>query len=234
MMAQSLGADTDGINYIQIHPTVYAFDGRRGMITEGVRTSGAILVNQNGDRFVDEEHRRDVVAQTILKQKGKYAYLIASRNVSHAKIDEYIQDGFVIQANALEELAQKIGIDPEKFVQTINKYNGYVEAKNDPEFKRGTLFGKWASNKSLPGKIEKPPFYALKVTPGIHHCCGGLRINNKGQVMDAIEGNVVIERLYDRRGDRRHPRHEPYGWKCHTGLHHLRSHRRDQSGRERG
>jgi fumarate reductase flavoprotein subunit len=48
----------------------------------------------------------------------------------------------------------------------------------------------------FPGKIETPPFYSLKVTPGIHHTCGGLRINGKGQVMDAIEGNVVIQKLY--------------------------------------
>jgi fumarate reductase flavoprotein subunit len=195
MMAQSLGADIDGINYIQIHPTVYAFEGKRALITEGVRTAGGILVNQDGHRFVDEEHRRDEVAQAILKQKGKYAYLIASKNVAHGKITEYIQDGFVVQANTLEELAQKIGIDPEKFVQTINKYNGYVEAKNDPEFKRG-LYREMGKKQVFPGKIETPPFYSLKVTPGIHHTCGGLRINSKGQVMDAIEGNVVIQKLY--------------------------------------
>ena len=195
MMAQSLGADIDGINYIQIHPTVYAFEGKRGMITENVRNSGAILVNQDGHRFVDEEHRRDVVSQEILKQKGKYAYLIASKNVAHAKITEYIGDGFVVQANTMEELAQKIGIDPEKFVQMVNKYNGYVEAKNDPEFKRG-LYREMGKKQVFPGKIETPPFYSLKVMPGIHHTCGGLRINSKGQVMDAIEGNVIIQNLY--------------------------------------
>ncbi len=195
MMAQSLGADVDGINYIQIHPTVFAFEGKRAMITEGVRNEGGILVNQDGNRFVDEEHRRDEVAQAILKQKGKYAYLIASKNVAHGKIAEYMRDGFAVQSNTLEELAQKMGIDPEKFVQTLNKYNGYVEAKNDPEFKRG-LYRMLGKRQNFPGKIETPPFYSVKVTPGIHHTCGGLRINSEGQVMDAIEGNVVIQKLY--------------------------------------
>ncbi len=195
LMAQSLGADIDGINYIEIHPTVYAFEGRRALITEDVRNQGAILVNQDGNRFVDEEHRREEVAQAILKQKGKYAYLIASKNVARGKIPEYIQEGFVVQANTPEELAQKIGIDPEKLVQTVSKYNGYVEAKNDPEFKRG-LYREMGKKQVFPGKIETPPFYSLKVTPGIHHTCGGLRINCKGQVMDAVEGNVVIQNLY--------------------------------------
>jgi fumarate reductase flavoprotein subunit len=195
MMAQSLGADTDGINYIQSHPTVYVYEGKRGMITEALRESGAILLNADGDRFVDELQRRDVVSQAILKQKGKYAYLIMSKDVYHKKIDEYFQDGFAKQANTLDELAQKIGIDPGKFKQSIDKYNGYVEAQNDPDFKRG-LYREMGKQQLLKGKIETPPFYGLRVTPGIHHCCGGLRINAKGQVIDAIVGNVVIERLY--------------------------------------
>lgn len=194
-MAMSLGADTDGLNYIQIHPTVYAFEGRHGLIGEVVRGYGAILVNADGERFVDEEHRRDVVAQEILKQKNKYAFLIVSKNVYHPKIDDYIQEGFVVQANTLEDLAQKTGIDPGKLKRTVEKYNGYVEAKHDSDFQRG-LYREMGKRQMFPGKIESPPFYSIKITPGIHHCCGGLRINKYGQVMDAILGDVIIQKLY--------------------------------------
>ena len=196
MMALSLGADTDGINYIQIHPTVFAFDGKRSLISETLRENGgAILVNSDAERFVDEEQRRDVVAQTILKQKGKIAFLIIGKEVYHKKTDDYVKDGMVVQAGTLEELAQKINIDPAKLKATVEKYNGYVEAKNDPEFKRG-LYRELGKTQHLPGKIASPPFCAIKVTPGIHHCCGGLRINPNGQVLDAIEGSVVIQKLY--------------------------------------
>ena len=54
MMAQSLGADTDGINYIQIHPTVCIDEGKRALITGSLRETGAILLNAESDRFVDE------------------------------------------------------------------------------------------------------------------------------------------------------------------------------------
>ena len=196
MMALSLGADTDCINYIQIHPTVYAFEGKRGLISETLRENGgAILVNSDGDRFVDEEQRRDVVAQTILKQKDKIAYLIISKETYHKKTDDYVKDGMVVQAGSLEELAQKIGIDPARLKATAAKYSGYVEAKNDPDFKRG-LYRELGKTQHLPGKIETAPFYAIKVTPGIHHCCGGLRINANAQVLDAIEGKTVIQKLY--------------------------------------
>jgi len=194
-MAMSLGADTDGLNYIQIHPTVYAFDGKQALITEGMRTSGAILVNLDGSRFVDEEQRRDVVAQTILKQKNKLAFLVLSKNVAHGKTAEYVQDGFAVQTDTIEELAKKIGVDPVKLQQTVDKYNGYVEAKDDLEFKRG-LYREMGKRQMLRGKINTPPFYAIKITPGIHHTCGGLRVNKQAQVLDALPGAVVIKKLY--------------------------------------
>jgi fumarate reductase flavoprotein subunit len=195
-MALSLGADTDGINYIQIHPTVHAFEGRRSLISETLREGGgAILVNSDGDRFVDEEQRRDVVAQTILRQKGKIAYLIMSKETYHKKTDDYVKDGMVVQAEGLEELARKINVDPDRLKATVAKYNSYVEAKNDPDFKRG-LYRELGKTQHLPGKIETAPFHAIKVTPAIHHCCGGLRINTNAQVLDAIQGKIAIEKLY--------------------------------------
>ena len=194
-MAMSLGADTNGLNYIQIHPTVYAFDGKRGMITEGMRESGALLVNVDGDRFVDELQRRDAVSQAILKQKNAYAFLILSKNVAHGKIGEYVKDGFAVEAASVEELAKKTGLDPAKLKQTLDKYNSYVEARDDKDFKRG-LYRELGKQQTLTGKINQPPFYSLKVKPGIHHCCGGLRINPKAQVMDALDGKVIIQNLY--------------------------------------
>ncbi|HSR10755.1 MAG TPA: flavocytochrome c [Thermodesulfobacteriota bacterium] len=195
LMAQSLGADTEGINYIQIHPTVFVSEKKRGLLTEGLREAGAILVNRDGERFIDELQRRDVVAQAILKQKEKHAFVINSKDVYHEKMKEYIEDGFVVQAETLEELAQKIGLDPAKFKETVSRYNSYVEAKNDPDFKRG-LYRELNKRQLLPNKIQTPPFYSIRVTPAIHHCCGGLRVNEKAQVMDAIPGKVIIERLY--------------------------------------
>jgi len=59
MMAQSLGADIDGNQIISKSILRFMLSrGKRGMITENVRNSGAILVSQDGHRFVDEEHRR--------------------------------------------------------------------------------------------------------------------------------------------------------------------------------
>lgn len=192
-MALSLGADTAGINYVQIHPTVYAFEGKAAMITEAVRVAGAILINADGERFCDEMHRRDVVSVNIMKQKEKYAFLIGSEDVYHKKIDSYYESGYVVKANTLAELATEIGLDPAKLEKAVNTYNSYVEAGEDPEFQRG-VYREMGERPLLPAKIETPPFYGIKVTPGVHHCCGGLKINPKAQVIHA-QGKA-IGRLY--------------------------------------
>lgn len=62
------------INYIQIHPTtLYSKkDGRRFLISESVRGEGAILLNENGERFTDELQPRDVVTNAICKEMEKF------------------------------------------------------------------------------------------------------------------------------------------------------------------
>jgi len=77
----------------------------------------------------------------------------------------------------------------------VNKYNGYVEAKNDPEFKRG-LYREMGKEAGLPGQDRNPAFLFPKGNAGDPSYLRGLRINSKGQVMDAIEGNVIIQNLY--------------------------------------
>ena len=167
-------AEIDGINYIQIHPTVYAFEGKNELISEGVRATGAILVNQDGERFVEELERRNIVAQSILKQKGGYAFLITDNNLKHSKVDGYKRKGLIQVADTLEELALKQGIDSIRLTETVSRYNSYVTAGKDADFQR----------RNLPGKIEIPPYYIIKVTPAVHHCTGGLMINTKAQVID--------------------------------------------------
>ena len=62
------------MNYIQIHPTtLYSKkEGRRFLISESVRGEGAILLNENGERFTDELQPRDVVTEAICKEMEKF------------------------------------------------------------------------------------------------------------------------------------------------------------------
>ncbi len=73
-LALKHGVELQDINYIQIHPTtLYSKkDGRRFLISESVRGEGAVLLNENGERFTDELQPRDVVTNAICKEMEKF------------------------------------------------------------------------------------------------------------------------------------------------------------------
>ena len=64
-------------------------------------------------------------------------------------------------------------MDEAAFAETMNTWNGYVEAKNDPEFGRT----------SFANPLNTAPYYAIKVTAGVHHTMGGLKINPAAEVL---------------------------------------------------
>ncbi len=179
-MAIAVGAATVDMEQIQIHPTVQ-FD-TAALITEGLRGDGAILVNANGQRFIDEVGTRDVVSAAEIAQPGSYSWLIVDQRMLDASsvIAGYVKKGFVFSGATYEELAAAIGVDPVAFAATMNAWNGYVAAGNDPEFGR-VSFAK---------PLDTAPFYAIKVTAGIHHTMGGLKINTSTQVID-VNGNAI-------------------------------------------
>ncbi len=179
-MAVAIGAATVDMEQIQIHPTVEA--NSAGLITEGLRGDGAILVNANGLRFIDEVGTRDVVSAAEIAQPGSYSWLI----VDQAMVDKstviagYINKGYTFSGATYEELAVAIGVDPAAFAATMEGWNACVANKADPEFGRT----------SFANPLNTAPYYAIKVTAGIHHTMGGLKINAKTQVLNT-EGNVI-------------------------------------------
>ena len=172
-MAEALGAATVDMNQIQIHPTVEA--NTASLITEGLRGDGAILVNAEGKRFFDEVSTRDKVSAAEIAQPGSYSYLIVDQAMADASnvIQGYIKKGFTTQGETYEELAKALGMDEATFAETMNTWNGYVEAKNDPEFGRT----------SFANPLNTAPYYAIKVTAGVHHTMGGLKINPAAEVL---------------------------------------------------
>ena len=179
-MAQAVGANVVDMDQIQIHPTVQA--DTAALITEGLRGDGAILVNANGVRFIDEVGTRDVVSAAEIAQPGSYSWLIVDDAMlqASATIQGYVKKGFVFSGATYEELAIAIGVDPVAFAATMNAWNGYVADKNDPDFGRV----------SFTNPLDTAPYYAIKVTAGIHHTMGGVEINTNTQVID-VNGNVI-------------------------------------------
>ncbi|MGN1368852.1 MAG: flavocytochrome c [Aristaeellaceae bacterium] len=179
-MAQAVGAAVVDMDQIQIHPTVQ-FD-TAALITEGLRGDGAILVNAEGKRFIDEVGTRDVVSAAEIAQPGSYSWLIVDQAMldKSSVIAGYVKKGFVFSGATYEELAAAIGVDAAAFAETMNTWNGYVAAKNDPDFGRV----------SFANPLDTAPYYAIKVTAGVHHTMGGVVIDTEAQVLMA-DGTVI-------------------------------------------
>lgn len=180
VMAQELGAAVVDMKQIQIHPTVQ-YDSSN-LITEGLRGDGAILVNTEGKRFIDEVLTRDVVSKAEIEQPNSFAYLIIDQKMVDESllIQGYIAKGYSFKGDTYEDLAKTINIPADVFAKTMNDWNGYVKARKDPDFGRTSFID----------PLEKAPFYAIKVTPGIHHTMGGLRIDGKTHVLKA-DGTII-------------------------------------------
>ena len=179
-MATAIGAGTVDMDQIQIHPTVEA--NTAALITEGLRGDGAVLINAEGKRFIDEVGTRDVVSAAEIAQTGSYSWLVVDQAMVDASsvIQGYIKKGYTVTGETYEELGKAMGVDEAAFAETMKTWNGYVEAKNDPDFGRT----------SFANKLDTAPYYAIKVTAGVHHTMGGLTINTNTEVLKA-DGTVI-------------------------------------------
>jgi tricarballylate dehydrogenase len=163
-----------------------------------------ILVNANGQRFLDEgaDFRNYTYAkygQVILEQPGQFAWQIFDNKVAHLLRDEYrIRQVTRVQADSIEELAARLeDVDKMRFLATIEQYNAAVQTKIpfNPNVKDGRRTAGLAIDKTnWANTIDRPPFEAYGVTCGITFTFGGLRINQEAQVLDTEER--VIPGLY--------------------------------------
>ena len=185
MILEKLGAGTVDMKEIQIHPTVEQTTSY--LISESIRGGGAILVSQAGKRFVNELDTRDKVSAEIIKLPEHYSYILFDQQVrdENKAVEEYVSQDLVVQADSINELAQKLSIDANTLCNTIERYNQFVNTKQDEDYGRTT---------GMRHPINKAPYYAIKIAPGVHHTMGGVTINTHTQVLDT--GKNVIQGVF--------------------------------------
>ncbi|KDN14786.1 flavocytochrome c [Snodgrassella communis] len=174
-LLQKIGAGTVDMNEIQIHPTVE--QNTAYLISESIRGGGAILISQQGKRFVNELDTRDKVSNSIIALPEHYAYILFDEQIctQNKAAETYIGKGLAVQAATLAELADKLAIDPESLINTVERYNQYVKQQHDEDFGRTT---------GMRHPLNQPSFYAIQIAPGIHHTMGGITINTNTEVLD--------------------------------------------------
>ena len=211
-MMQNVGAyiDEEVMGYIPTFPMGLDTGMGPGKIASTYMwKAGAICVNQEGNRFVDETEE-DVAKREVAleEQPGAVQYdiftddIIADVEALRASVfwNFFYAPGmpynsFVVEADSLEELAEKLDIPAENLVATVEKYNANVEAQETDEF--GRQFTEDSLNPAYSvaiNKIEGDKYYAVK----LHALCvmtlGGVKTNTSAQVLDA--DGVAIPGLY--------------------------------------
>jgi tricarballylate dehydrogenase len=153
-----------------------------------------IMVNANGERFVDEgaDFRNYTYAKygrVILEQPAQFAWQVLDAKVAHLKRDEYsIRQVTRVESDTIEGLAEKLeGVDAARFLETIKEYNAAVDdgTPYNPNVKDGRRTNGLAIDKTnWANTIDTPPFEAYAVTCGLTFTFGGLRTDNNSQVVD--------------------------------------------------
>jgi flavocytochrome c len=195
LMAWKLGADLRDMAYIK------GTYGKHPVDTTNLHSclavyKGAIAVNQDGKRYVDESLSYKLLGDACMRQPYGATYQILDQDIMESgdnrvrilDFERRLEEGLFIQADSLEQLARQIEIAPEVLQATVAEYNRFVNAGADAAFGRKHL----VHNHGALRRIERGPFYAYPSTACIFGTYCGLRIDSRMQVLDVygepIEG----------------------------------------------
>lgn len=149
---------------------------------------GAIAVNQDGSRFVDESISYKLLGDAVMAQPWHTAYQILDQGIFNTGDDRVrildfgrrLEEGLFYTADSIEDLARRIEIDPNVLRATVDRYNSFVDKGVDEDFGRRHLVHHFGELR----RIEEPPFYAYPSTAVVFGTYCGLRIDSRARVLD--------------------------------------------------
>ncbi|KAI0058035.1 fumarate reductase [Artomyces pyxidatus] len=182
-LALSIGASAIDLEKVQVHPTGLVDpkepDAKvKFLAAEALRGVGGLLLDNEGQRFVDELQHRDYVTGKIW-ENGKYPIRLVLNSKSSKEIEwhckHYVGRGLMKKFDNGEALAKEFGLKPEVLKKTFDDYNVAVRAKTDKFGKKFFSDDQWSLNDS---------FNVAIMTPVLHYTMGGLEIDPESRVVD--------------------------------------------------
>ena len=187
-MAERAGAQLVNMGYIQTYPICDPISGAIELIADA-RFDGAIMLNQEGKRFVEELQRRDVLSEAILNQTGQYCWVLWNDNIgkisntvkAHAnEYEAFTKQGVMTTCDDLKCIADFTKIPFDQLQKTVKRVSDMAGKGNDKDFNhRAGLMD-----------MQQGKYYVIKAVPSTHHTMGGVRINEKAEALTA-EGKVI-------------------------------------------
>lgn len=183
LMAEELGADTVDMEKIQLYPICDVETGKLLYCGDTRLVGGALLVNKEGNRFVEELGTRREISMAIKDQTDYVGYLLWDETSNETtgtmasnpqEAESLFERGLMVKADTLEELAEHFDIDKDALLETVATFNENSAKEEDPEF----------NLRMLGWQVKDAPFYMMKAAPAVHHTMGGLKINTEAQVLN--------------------------------------------------
>ena len=187
MAQEALDAATTGMEFTQLMPISFASNGILGL----GNGSNVIFVNPEGKRYVNEYAERDVLSKAAFDfggEEGLFYEVTTFETASPFLPPVWWNDTDCYQAKTLEEVAGMVGIPADTLVDTVNKYNTYVENQYDEEFQKEALDAK------IELKSDTDTYTIRVMKPSIHHTMGGLVIDGETHVYNTA--GEIISGLY--------------------------------------
>ena len=187
-IAEKAGAELVNMGYIQTYPICDPISGVIELIADS-RFDGAIMLNQEGKRFVEELQRRDVLSEAILNQTGGYCWVLWNDNIGKisntvgthtTEYEAFTKQGIMATCDDLKCIADFTKIPFDQLKKTVDRVTSMAGKGNDKDFHhRGGLMD-----------MSQGKYYVIKAVPSTHHTMGGIRINEKAQALTK-EGKVI-------------------------------------------
>ncbi|MEZ5735650.1 MAG: FAD-binding protein [Novosphingobium sp.] len=217
-IASKVGAGTMNLQSAWAAPVFHVPGEDRGRLCTIERAlPGCIMVNQNGERYLNEAASYHITGQKMAQREAQHGDASPSWMIFDARyrqqfpmgpvyplIPDWAQPGMVKtilrKASTISGLATEIGVEPANLAKTISRFNENAAEGKDPDFQRGEaaydkMYGDYrhGPNPCL-RPLTEAPFYAMPIYPGDIGMNGGLTTNAKAQV--TREDGSAIAGLY--------------------------------------
>ena len=215
---EAIGAGTMNMQSAWAAPVFHVPGEDRGRLCTIERAlPGCIMVNQNGERYLNEAASYHIVGQQMARrqrEKGdaESSWMIFDHRYRHQfpmgplypLMPDWLHRGEVRsilrKSASIEGLADEIGVDPARLAATVSRFNANAAKGEDPDFRRGeAAYDKmYGDPRQLPNPclraLDEGPFYAMPIHPGDIGTNGGLRTDERARVLD--EAGTAIPGLY--------------------------------------
>ena len=205
---QSVGADTMNMQSAWAAPVFYVPGEDRGRLSTIERAlPGCIIVNQLGERYLNEAASYHIVGQQMARREAEHgdaspSWFVFDHRFRHKYpvgpllplVPDWAQNGMVKsilkKGRTIADLAEAMKVDPARLAATLERFNAHAAKGEDPDFHRGeAAYDKMYGDPSITPNpslkpIEKGPFYAMPIYPGDIGTNGGLRTDERARVVD--------------------------------------------------